>query len=825
LNVVVDGHSQRVHVEFCTLRWPARARPPLWRGDNSAGGVKKNNGVTTVAVDAFVMVVDGNGVVVQWSRQAEKLVGCTAEEVVGRPVAHLVTQMAAAACGDAQGGGTDLRVRPVPRQDGTVEWAVFHAARGGATIADVQVTAAQAWFGHAPVGLYVLDTDLRIASAGLAAQVMGGVPAERVLGRRLSEVYRLAGSGQIEAMLREVLDSGVPAPRQMVRMSLRDVPGHACWAWVSAFRLQDAGGAVLGVAAVLADAGEIEKERARLPVISELRARVGRTFDVVATCQDVVDALVPRFADVAVLEVVDSVIRGEDPPLAPLGRGVPLRRAAFRYGGEPQIQAYPLGDVRPLPFPGPYAQVLTDLQPRVLDLERDMPWLSADPARAEAIRASGARALLAVPLALRDAVFGLLSLYRTEPGSYFGEIEVDLALGLATETALSIDRARLYTRERTIAAVVQRGLLPVHRCSQTGMETARAQVFGEAGGGGWCDSFTVAGARTALVVGEISGQGIQAAAVMGAMRSVVRSLARLDLEPDELLARLNDTAIVLAAERAALAPSGPSHWEKLTASCVYAIYDPLARTCTYARAEHRPPTIVARDGTAVELPDVPCGPLLGTSDGAPFTAATVELAPGSILAFYTPSILPAGPSGDPADQRALHRILADTGRPLQDLCDDVVYSLRGGPHPGDAVIALARTRVFPPGQTGTWQFGPDPEEAGMARAHVRRKLAAWEVDEQTAEATELIVSELVTNAIRYGSPPMWLRIIKDFNISCEVHDGSSAAPRLRHPGTLDEFGRGLYIVGRLVQAWGTRYTPDGKTVWTEQALPPQPGAR
>jgi anti-sigma regulatory factor (Ser/Thr protein kinase) len=419
----------------------------------------------------------------------------------------------------------------------------------------------------------------------------------------------------------------------------------------------------------------------------------------------------------------------------------------------------------------------------------------------------------------------VLSLYHTEQAGSFDEMEVDFAIGLAAETALSIDRARLYTREHTIAAAVQRGLLPARQCSQTGIETARAQVFGDAGGGGWCDSFTVAGARTALVVGEISGQGIQAAAATGELRTVVRSLARLDLEPDELVARLNDTAILLAGERAALPPSDPSRWETLTASCVYAIYDPLARTCTYARAQHPPPVIVSRDGTAVEVPDVPPGPLLGTSDGPPFTAATVKLDAGSVLAFYTPSILPAAPSGDPGDQGPLRRILADAGRPLQDLCDDVVYSLRDGPRPGDAVLALARTRVFPPGQTGTWQFGPDPQAAGRARAHVRRKLAAWKVDEEAAQATELIVSELVTNAIRYGAPPMWLRIIKDLNISCEVHDGSSVAPRLRHRGTLDEFGRGLYIVGRLVQAWGTRYTPDGKTVWTEQALLPQPGAR
>jgi PAS domain-containing protein/anti-sigma regulatory factor (Ser/Thr protein kinase) len=720
---------------------------------------------------------------------------------------------------------SDLRVRPMRRRDGTAGWAVFQAARGAAVIADVQAAAAEAWFAHYPVGLYVLDTELRIVSAGLATQIMGGVPQERVLGRRLTDVYSFSSPsfsspGQIEAMLREVLDSGVPAPeRDVVRLRLRDGPGRACWARVSAFRLEDQRGAVLGVAAVLADAGELEKRRARLRLVSELWAQVGRTLDVVGTCQDVADALVPGVADLAVVELVDSVVRGEDPPLAPLGREVPLRRAAFRSSGEPLVQAHPAGDLRTLPFPSPYAQALTDLKPRVVDLGPDARWLSADPARAEAIRASGARALITVPLALRGAVLGLLCLYRTEQ---VDELEVGSLVRLAAVIALSVDRARLYTREHTIAAAVQRQLLPARPCSHTGVETARAQVFGDAGGGGWCDSFTVAGARTALAVGEISGQGIQAAAAMGELRTVVRSLARLDLEPDELLARLNDTTVSLAAERAALPPSDPCQREPLTASLVYAVYDPLARTCTYARAHHPPPVIVSPDGTAVELPDIPPGSLLGTPDGLPFTAATVKLAPGSVLAFYTPSTLPADPSGRPADLDRLRRVLADAQRPLQDLCDDVIYSLPDSPRPGGAVLVLARTRTFPPGQTGTWQFGPHPQEARRARTRVRRKLAAWNVDQETAQATELIVSELVTNAIRYGTPPMRLRLIKDLAISCEVHDGSSVMPHLHHPATLDEFGRGLGIVGQLVQAWGTRYAPDGKTVWTEQALPPNP---
>jgi len=678
--------------------------------------------VVAVAGDVPLLVVDGNGAVVEWSYQAEELAGCTAEQAVGQPVAHLVARVASGVRGIARTGCTevlvpgadgqaigDLRLRPVPRPDGSVAWAVFQAAREGATTPEAQAAAAQVW-------------------------------------------------------------------------------------------------------------SKVEKAYARLG--NQSRAQISQTLDVVTNCQAVADALVPGFADVAVVEVVDSVIRGEVPPLAPLGPEVPLRRAGFSYsGGEAQIQAHPLGDGRELPFPGPYAQVLTDLQPRVIDLRLDDPWVSADPERAAAIRRSGVRTLLAIPLALRGALLGLLSLYRTEQAGSFDEQEVSFALGMADRVALSIDNARLYTREHTIAATVESHLLPALPVSQTCTESATAHVPGEAGGRAWCDVFSVASARTALVGGEVSGHGIQAAATVGELRTVVRSLARLDLEPDELLARLNDTALLLAAERAALWPSEPSRREPLTASCVYAIYDPLPQTCTYARAHHPAPVIVSPDGIPVQVPDVPPGPLLGTTDGLPFTATTVKVEVGSILAFYTSSFLLTAPPGGPDDLGPLQRSLADTQRPLQDLCDQVVHSLREGFRPGDAALHLARTRTFPPGQVGTWQFSPGPEAAAWTRAQVRRKLADWSIDEDTAYDIELIVSELVANAIRYGEPPMWLRIIKDLTISCEVHDGSPVTPYLRHPGTLDEFGRGLLIVGRLVETWGTRRTPDGKIVWAEVALP------
>lgn len=226
---------------------------------------------------------------------------------------------------------------------------------------------------------------------------------------------------------------------------------------------------------------------------------------------------------------------------------------------------------------------------------------------------------------MRGTVLGLVSLYRTEQAGSFDELEVSFALGIAAHAAASIDNARLHTREHTIAAIVQRQLLPARPVSQTAIESATTQVFAEEGGGVWC-AFALDCARTALVIGEVSGYGLQAAATTGQLRTVIRSLASLDLEADEMLARLNDTALLLAAESAALPPSDPGHRQPLTASGVYAIYDPLAQTCTYARAGHPAPVIVSPDGTLskslMSLPGLSWAPMTAFPSRSPPSSST-----------------------------------------------------------------------------------------------------------------------------------------------------------------------------------------------------------
>ncbi|MFE8949872.1 SpoIIE family protein phosphatase [Streptomyces sp. NPDC007856] len=675
----------------------------------------------------------------------------------------------------------------------------------------------EALFHQSPTGLMVLDTELRILWIKVNTPVLKSGPPEEILGRHFTDVYDLSAPGEVEAMLHGVLESGAPARGRRVGVRPKGVPGPEYRFSVSASRLEDTRGRILGVLTEILGVTECEKVRARLRVLGSVRDRVGQTLDVVATCEDLVQAVVPDLADIAVVEVVEAVARGEEPPPSPLGREVPLRRAAFASsGGEDQVQAHPVGDVRALPFPTPYAQTLTDLKPRLVALGPETPWLAAVPQHAEAIRASGAHSLITTPLTLRGKVLGLMSLYRTNQGDVYDQGDVTLADAVAAHAALCIDNARCYTREHTIALTIQRHLLLPEVATQATVETAHILVPSETGGGGGFVTFGLSGARTALVVGEVVGQGIHAATTMGQIGTAARSLAALDLEPDELLARLNDTAISLAQERAALPPGDPM---PLTGSCAYAVYDPIAGTCTIALAGHPPPVIAHPDGST-EIPHLPSGPPLGRTEGPPFAATTVSLRDGSVLAFYTPSLLHTSQSPE-----TLQRVLAHTDRPLQDLCDDVLYRLRNDTRHGDVILLLARTHTFPADQVAAWHLDPHPKAVATARTHTQHQLSHWGVDEETAYTTEMIVSELVTNAIRYGTPPVQLRLIKDRTLTCEVHDCNAVAPRLRHAKTIDEGGRGLFIIAQLAQNWGVRYSLDGKTVWAEQTLPPATSPR
>ncbi|GGY96563.1 GAF domain-containing protein [Streptomyces nitrosporeus] len=755
--------------------------------------------------DAFLMVVDGAGTVTGWSPEAERRFGLTSAEAEGRRMADVLARGRRSEGGGK--GAEGLRLLPLEGADWEVRAAGQDGTALGRALLDVLFTQ-----GH--VRVYVLDPDLTVLRVSDPTE--DGAVADRRVGRPFGDAAGFEDRRRVHRYLKEVLDTGTPGVERSFRARPESRGGRWRTISLTASRLQEGHGAgpgaegrILGLAVCATDITERTRRQGRDEALAAVREKVGSTLDVEATCRLLVDALVPGYADVGTVEVVDSVLRGENPRTGPLDRGVPLRRGAYAGSEAP---AHPVGDVRAVPPGTPYQRALTDLRARVVPLA-ELPWADADPARARSVRSIGAHSMLLAPLSLRGAVLGLISLYRCGDSEPFTEEDVPAAAAMASRTALGIDNARRYVREYTIASTLQRRLLPQRPAAQPAVETGHLLLPG-GGSGCWFDTISLSGARTGLVIGEVAEHGIHAATAMGQLRTAIQALAPLDLEPDELLARLYDTAARLAEERAQLPPSDPLHRERLTATCAYAVYDPFAETCTIASAGHPAPLVVGPDSRSY-IAGLPVGPPLGTVDREPVAASTFPLREGSLLALYSSALQShAEPSSG-----VLRQAFARPERPLRELCDEASYVLPDTPEIRGAALLLARTRAMPADRYGAWELPYDKTAPATARRLTHKRLSDWQLDGDTGEATELIVSELVTNAVRYGRPPVELRLILDRGLTCEIRDGSTTAPHMKYAGAVDEGGRGLFIISQLATLWGTRYASEGKTVWSEQALP------
>lgn len=751
-----------------------------------------------------LVLVDEDGRVVEWGHTAEELFGWSAEQAVGRPVADLLRERREHLTDTAA-----LQVTPV--LDGTsLMWQIRKAPH---TMPQQDIAVLDAMFTQTPVGLHVLDDQLRVVR--MSSGGPQDTPSHHLLGRHFTEAFELHDPDAEAAVARGVLETGRPVVGRLVpSTSVRGRPGRRIYS-VSFVRLEDPHGQVLGVMATAIDVTERERAQQRLALLDTVRTQVGHRLNVISVCQELAEAVVPAFAGIAVIEVVDDVVRGEEPPSVPVPPDAPLRRAAF----QGLISANPVGDVRPLPAHTPFAQVLTDLEPRLVPIDESSTWLGADPARADAITRSHAHSLIVAPLALRDHALGIVSFYRHHEEDPFEEEDIAIASALCAHAALCMENARQYMREWIIASTVQHRLLPRQPAPQTTVDICQLHLPGPQGGSTWADAIALPGARTALIIGDVTGGDITAAITMGLLRTATHTLAAMDLQPDELLARLSDTTTQLASAYAALPPADPQHHGPLTAGCTIAIYDPVELTCTVARAGLAKPIAIHPDNTITALP-VPSGPLLADPSNAPYPATTVHLPEGTTLAFTTAPLthplltptdtpLPDNPAVTPLPRLrdALHEALTDTG------------------HPDEILLLLARTRSLPASQVLTLPLPHSPEAAPLARRATRRQLKAWNIDDDTAYTTQLIVSELVSNAIRYGTPPHHLRLIHDQELTCEVTDTATSTPHITHARTIDETGRGLYIVATLADQWGARHHKHGKTVWTQQTTihtPPPP---
>ncbi|MFJ2115199.1 SpoIIE family protein phosphatase, partial [Streptomyces sp. NPDC087850] len=436
-----------------------------------------------------------------------------------------------------------------------------------------------------------------------------------------------------------------------------------------------------------------------------------------------------------------------------------------------------------------------------------------------------------VPLKARGITLGVAVFTRGPRLEPFEPDDVVLAQELAGRAAVCIDNARRYTREHTTALALQRSLLTQRMPDQAAVEVASRYLpaGSRAGvGGDWFDVIPLSGNRVALVVGDVVGHGIHASAAMGRLRTAVRTLADVDLPPDELLTHLDDLVSHLIAEDNDAAVSAAEATGEFGATCLYAVYDPVSRYCALASAGHVPPAVRLPDGT-VEIIEISTGPPLGVG-GVPFEITERELPEGSVLALYTDGLIESRDHDIDEGLERLRTALATAPEPraapdepsdlsLENLCDRLISTLLPDRPSDDTALLVTRTRALHSDQVASWDLTGDPAQVAGARLNASAQLTAWGLDD-AAFVTELVVSELVTNAIRYGAEPIRLRLIRDRTLICEVSDGSNTAPHLRRSHAFDEGGRGLLLVAQLTQSWGTRQSANGKTIWAEQVLSP-----
>jgi serine phosphatase RsbU (regulator of sigma subunit)/anti-sigma regulatory factor (Ser/Thr protein kinase) len=552
--------------------------------------------------------------------------------------------------------------------------------------------------------------------------------------------------------------------------------------------------------------------RQRLELLYDASVRIGTTLDVTRTAEELTEVAVPRFADFAAVDMPDSVLLGEEPS----GAHPELRRVAL---GSVQSDSalYAVGD--PIHFmPGtPQARCLATGQPILEPVLADAPgWSAQDPLRTEEALDAGIHSLIAVPMRARGVILGEVSFFRSvRPGS-FEDDDLCLAEELVGRAAVCVDNARRFTREHAMALALQRSLLPSGLPEQNAVEAAHRYLPAQAGvGGDWYDVIPLSGGRVALVVGDVVGHGVHAAATMGRLRTAVHNFSALDLPADDLLARLDDLVDRLDRDSAANGREGGG--AIVGATCLYTVYDPASRRCTFARAGHPLPAIVLPDGT-VEFPDLPAGPPLGLG-GMPFETVDLELPEGSQVVLYTDGLVDYRGCDIDVGLARLRTVLASPGRPPEQTCAAVLDALLPAHPRDDVALLVARTRALDAGRIARWDIPADAAVVSRMRAAVTEQLDRWGLGE-LAFTTELVTSELITNAIRHATEPIQLRLLRDRALICEVSDGSSTSPRLRRAGTNDEGGRGLFLTAQFTARWGTRYTSTGKVIWTEQALPP-----
>ncbi|KOG56906.1 hypothetical protein ADK75_06145 [Streptomyces virginiae] len=745
---------------------------------------------------AATVLLDSTGHVVAWSPDASRLLGYLAPDVQGKKIAELATKPVT----NQLEPGTQHIVH-FRHQDGhtariaiTVLAVPADASGGCAThlLAMADADEAEKWNAlqsllrglatQSPTPLAIYDTSLRVVWANAAlyedADYMGIGPDDMVAN---GVILTRGMPSSLEEVMRGVLDTGDPVFNLYYRGRPPSDPNNDHVWSCSYYRLEGLKGPPLGVCEEAVDITERFYAQKHLDLLVRAARSVGTTLDMNRTAREFASVVIPEFADAVVIDVTQSVLSGGRPSFTDTSHAHTTR-------------LWPPDGIAADSFPAaPRASGVTALS-------------KSEPE------------LLVLPLHADGADLGSVSFawkHRTAP---FQPGELAVANELAARLAQCVDNAHRFAREHAVALLLQRSLLPRVLPQPSAVEVAFRYLPADskAGvGGDWFDVISLPGARVGLVVGDVVGHGLRAAATMGRLRTSVRVLAQMDLPPEEILARLDDLISQGTGIRPGMENEEPTDDEAVGVTCLYAVYDPVSGTCTMARAGHPLPAIVDPKSGTVVFPELPSAPPLGVGN-LPFESVELTLPPGSLLALFTDGLIQRRDI-DPDEQLdVLRDILAHSNGDLDDLCDTVIRSMLPTPAHDDAALLLVRTQILSGHRVAEWQLSDTPRAVAWARAEAANQVRMWGLDDLVG-TTKLIVSELVTNAMRHtGTGPILLRLIHDQTLICEVSDTGHTSPHLRYAAADDEGGRGLFIVAQMTEQWGTRYTTKGKTIWASQ---------
>ncbi|WP_024936382.1 ATP-binding SpoIIE family protein phosphatase [Actinomadura welshii] len=781
------------------------------------------------------ITLNGSGRISHWDGTAAELFGAGRAQAVGRPPAALLglprehrgafepTEFGHVWCGactlprvdDGAPAEVGWWVYPIdgdPGDHGVRVLALAADLRGlrrngmGITIGDLLLAPSDRDHRHAA-------RLLRIEPALAPPSGDGPDPLAGPFATRLATLLPALAPSATARITARVLGLGCPAVSLGLTIRLPIVP-HTDPAPAAAARTAPAPAAGVPAPRPAGDRPHAPRDLARslepLTYIGKAGEQIGSSLDHLQAARTLAEVVVPRLADFAAVELLEGVVADSAPPADEVDETTPMRRVAVVHNDEPGRweEAVPEGEALFLPSGTPSVQAMRTGRP--VHIPRVDAGQAARFSAALGDRDLGSlftgRALLIAPLIARGRVLGTFKLLRKPDRPGFDELDLAMVDQIARRAALCIDNGRLYRREVQVAEELQRSMLPDDPPDVAGARVRyRYRPAGQAAqvGGDWFDAIPLPGCRLGIVVGDVMGHGLTAAAIMGQMRTAVRTLAAEDMRPGRLLRQLDGLARRLG--------------EDYLATCLYAVYDPVERRCTLANAGHVPPVLVSAGGESRVLP-VPSGVPIGVG-GEPFEAVEVKVEDGAQLVLCTDGLLERRDRDIDAGLEELRGRLTGASADLDGTCDDLLATLAAPTPVDDTAIVAVGFDGIPAPDVAAWDLDPEPGTVRWVRAQVAARLAGWGLEFLT-DTAQLLVSELVTNALVHGAGSLGLRMVRGRTLLCEVRDDGADLPHLRHADATDESGRGLQLVNHLAARWGTHRVEGGKIVWFEQCIRP-----